>query len=204
MQAFKDFHRFLAVRKATEIEAAFGVVLADPVDEFNASRHVGNDSPSMKAPPTPLVNMDDFFAFFVIPGIATARKFAHSGSRLRLDPHALSRWPASRCRPHRWSWPTCILSRDLLESCTCVSPGKGTEGSGASARGGCRMLDQLDLILGPVPQPRLRQPRSARVKGHAPGDGKVAVGPTPSGDEFATGRVICSSSKAAQSKNASA
>ena len=37
VQAFKDFHRFLVVRKAAEIEATFGVHLVDPVDEFNAS-----------------------------------------------------------------------------------------------------------------------------------------------------------------------
>lgn len=34
VQAFKEFHRFLVVRKAAEIEAIFGVHLADPVDEF--------------------------------------------------------------------------------------------------------------------------------------------------------------------------
>ena len=45
VQAFKGFHAFLAARKATEIEAAFGVRLVDPVDEFNAARHVGADSP---------------------------------------------------------------------------------------------------------------------------------------------------------------
>ena len=49
VQAFKDFHRFLVARKAAEIEATFGVVMVDPVDEFNAARHVGNDSPSTAA-----------------------------------------------------------------------------------------------------------------------------------------------------------
>ena len=62
VQAFKDFHRFLVARKAAEIEARFGVQLVDPVDEFNASRHVGNDSPSTKAPPSP-ERMEEFFAF---------------------------------------------------------------------------------------------------------------------------------------------
>ena len=37
VQAFKGFHRFLAVRKAAEIEAAFGFRIECPVDEFNAS-----------------------------------------------------------------------------------------------------------------------------------------------------------------------
>lgn len=72
-QAFKDFHRFLVVRKSAEIEATFGVHLIDPVDEFNASRHVGNDSPSEKAPPTP-ERMEEFFGF-LRDRIATARKF---------------------------------------------------------------------------------------------------------------------------------
>jgi hypothetical protein len=36
---------FLQARKAAEIEAAFGVKLVCPVDEFNASRHVGDDFP---------------------------------------------------------------------------------------------------------------------------------------------------------------
>ena len=38
VQAFKGFHRFLRMRKAAEIEVAFGVRLEDPVDEFNASQ----------------------------------------------------------------------------------------------------------------------------------------------------------------------
>ena len=42
-----------AARKAVEIEAAFGVRLVCPVDEFNASRHVGDDSPAPLPPPTP-------------------------------------------------------------------------------------------------------------------------------------------------------
>jgi integrase/recombinase XerD len=77
VQAFKDFHRFLTVRKAAEIEATFGVHLLDPVDEFNASRHVGNDSPSQKAPPSP-ERMDEFFGF-LRDRIATARKFGPAG-----------------------------------------------------------------------------------------------------------------------------
>ena len=53
VQAFKGFHRFLKARKAAEIEAAFGVRLVCPVDEFNASRHVGDDSPAQLPPPSP-------------------------------------------------------------------------------------------------------------------------------------------------------
>ena len=44
VQAFKSFHGFLVVRRAAEIEAWFGVRLEDPIDAFNASRHVGNDT----------------------------------------------------------------------------------------------------------------------------------------------------------------
>ena len=44
LQVFKGFHRFLEVRKAAEIEVAFGVRLACPLDEFNAARHVGDDT----------------------------------------------------------------------------------------------------------------------------------------------------------------
>ena len=53
VQAFKGFHRFLQARKAAEIEALFGVRLVCPVDEFNAARHVGDDSPALLPPPTP-------------------------------------------------------------------------------------------------------------------------------------------------------
>jgi site-specific recombinase XerD len=37
VQVLKGFHRFLMARRAVEIEAAFGVRLSCPVDEFNAS-----------------------------------------------------------------------------------------------------------------------------------------------------------------------
>lgn len=74
VQIFKAFHRFLQVRKAAEIEAGFGVRLVCPVDEFNASRHVGDDSPQTMPPPTP-ERVTEFFEF--LKGrIATARKYA--------------------------------------------------------------------------------------------------------------------------------
>lgn len=77
VQAFKDFHRFLVTRKAAEIFATFGVVLDVPVDEFNAARHVGNDSASTRPPPTP-ERMIEFFAF-LRGRVATARKFGVAG-----------------------------------------------------------------------------------------------------------------------------
>ena len=77
VQAFKGFHAFLATRKAGEIEVLFGVRLVDPLDEFNASRHVGNDSPSVKPPPSP-ERLEEFFDF--LKGrIAGARKYAVAG-----------------------------------------------------------------------------------------------------------------------------
>lgn len=74
VQTFKGFHRFLQVRKAAEIEAGFGVRLVCPVDEFNASRHVGDDSPDLLPPPTP-ERVSEFFEFLK-QRIATARKYA--------------------------------------------------------------------------------------------------------------------------------
>ncbi|MER6126230.1 hypothetical protein ABT173_27120 [Streptomyces sp. NPDC001795] len=73
VQIFKGFHRFLQVRKAVEIEAGFGVRLVCPVDEFNASRHVGDDSPAQLPPPTP-ERVAEFFDFLK-SRIASARKY---------------------------------------------------------------------------------------------------------------------------------
>jgi hypothetical protein len=70
VQVFKNFHAFLVARKA----AAFGVRLADPVDEFNAARHVGADSPSAGPPPAP-ERLEEFFGF-LRERIAGARKYA--------------------------------------------------------------------------------------------------------------------------------
>jgi site-specific recombinase XerD len=77
VQAFKGFHAFLVARKAVEIEAVFGVRLADPVDEFNAARHVGADSPSASPPPGPQ-RMEGFFDFLK-ERIASARKYGAAG-----------------------------------------------------------------------------------------------------------------------------
>lgn len=74
VQIFKSFHRFLQTRKAAEIETLFGVRLVCPVDEFNASRHVADDSPALAPPPTP-ERVDAIFEFLKAR-IATARKYA--------------------------------------------------------------------------------------------------------------------------------
>jgi len=143
VQAFKDFHRFLSARKAAEIEATFGVVLEDPVDEFNAARHVGNDgSPSTRPPPT-VERMEVFFAF-LRDRIATARKFGPAGRDYALF----------RTLYH------CGLRADEAASLTLgdlhfdrgpfgkihVRFGKGTRGSGPRPRW-VPMLDQVDLVL---------------------------------------------------------
>lgn len=73
VQVFKGFHRFLEVRKAAEIEAAFGVRLGCPLDEFNGARHVGDDTPAADPPPMP-ERVAAFFEF--LKGrVATARKY---------------------------------------------------------------------------------------------------------------------------------
>ena len=134
VQVFKGFHRFLQARKAAEIEAAFGVRLVCPVDEFNASRHVGDDSPALLPPPTP-ERVAEFFDFLK-DRIATARKYApaardyalfrtlyHAG--LRSEEAALLERAGRAFRP-----------RARSASCMCGSargptrPGRG--------RGGCR------------------------------------------------------------------
>ena len=77
LQAFKGFHEFLTARKAAEIEAAFGVRLESPLDEFNAARHVACEPASAKAPPSP-ERLGEFFEF-LRGRVATARKFGSAG-----------------------------------------------------------------------------------------------------------------------------
>lgn len=74
VHALKGFHGFLVARRAAEIEATFGVRLSSPIDEFNASRHVGADSPAELPPPTPQ-RLELFFEFLK-DRVATARKYA--------------------------------------------------------------------------------------------------------------------------------
>ena len=73
LQVFRGFHRFLEVRKAGEIEAAFGVRLSCPVDEFNSARHISDDSPAQDPPPVP-ERVAEFFGF-LRDRVATARKY---------------------------------------------------------------------------------------------------------------------------------
>jgi len=142
LQVFKGFHRFLEVRKAAEIEAAFGVRLACPLDEFNAARHVSDDSPAAEAPPAP-ERMGAFFEF--LKGrIATARKYAPAArdyALFRTLYHAGLR-----------SEEVVMLDRSDVHfgrgtfGKLHVRFGKGAKGSGPRPRW-VPMLDKLDLVL---------------------------------------------------------
>lgn len=142
VQAFKGFHAFLIARKATAIEAAFGVRLIDPVDEYNAARHVGADSPSTQAPPSP-ERMEEFFDFLK-ERIAGARKYTAAGrdyalfrtlylAGLRAEEASL----VDRADVHFGRGPFGKLH---------VRFGKGAKTSGPRPRW-VPMLDGLDLIL---------------------------------------------------------
>jgi integrase/recombinase XerD len=142
VQAFKSFHAFLVTRKAAEIEAAFGVRLVDPVDEFNAARHVGVDSPSATPPPS-AERMEEFFEFLK-DRIATARKYVAAGrdyalfrtlylAGLRAEEAA----SLDRSDVHFGRGPFGKLH---------VRFGKGAKTSGPRPRW-VPMLDGLDLIL---------------------------------------------------------
>ena len=142
VQVFKGFHRFLQTRKAAEIEAAFGVKLVCPVDEFNASRHVGDDSPAELPPPLP-ERVDEFFEF--LKGrIATARKYAPAArdyALFRTLYHAgLRSEEASKLERQ-----DVHFSRGPLGKLH-VRFGKGAHTSGPRPRW-VPMLDSLDLVL---------------------------------------------------------
>ncbi|WP_275562735.1 hypothetical protein [Streptomyces sp. 5-6(2022)] len=142
VQIFKGFHRFLQARKSAEIEAAFGVRLVCPVDEFNASRHDGDDSPALVPPPTP-ERVAEFFDFMK-QRIATAGKYgpaARDYAMFRTLYHAgLRSEEASlleRADVHFSRGPFGKLH---------VRFGKGAQTSGPRPRW-VPMLDGLDLVL---------------------------------------------------------
>jgi Phage integrase, N-terminal SAM-like domain len=133
VQAFKAFHRFLVVRKAAEIEATFGVHLDDPVDEFNASRHVGNDSASEKAPPTP-ERMQDSSRSSGTGSPRPASSVRPDGTTRCIAPCITPGY--ARTRRRHLSCRTCILAGVRSARSTFAS------GRGRGARGhdlaGCR------------------------------------------------------------------
>jgi site-specific recombinase XerD len=142
VQIFKGFHRFLQTRKAAEIEAAFGVRLVCPVDEFNASRHVGDDSPDLLPPPTP-ERVAEFFEFLKTR-IATARKYAPAArdyTLFRTLYHAGLRSEEAA----RLDRPDVHFNRGPFGKLH-VRFGKGAHTSGPRPRW-VPMLDGLDLVL---------------------------------------------------------
>jgi len=142
VQAFRNFHAFLSVRKAAEIEAAFGVRLENPADEFNAARHVSADSPAADPPPGP-ERLEDFFGFLkeahrrraqvAVAGrdYALFRTLYLAG--LRADEAAMT----DRADVHFGRGPSGKLH---------VRFGEGAKTSGPRPRW-VPMLDGLDLIL---------------------------------------------------------
>jgi integrase/recombinase XerD len=142
VQIFKGFHRFLQARKSAEIEAAFGVKLICPVDEFNASRHVGDDSPAELPPPLP-ERVEEFFDF--LKGrIATARKYAPAArdyAMFRTLYHAGLRSEEAT----RLDRPDVHFKRGPFGKLH-VRFGKGAHTSGPRPRW-VPMLDNLDLVL---------------------------------------------------------
>lgn len=142
VQIFKMFHRFLQIRKAVEIEAAFGVRLVCPIDEFNASRHVGDDSPAELPPPTP-ERVEEFFDFLKTR-IATARKYAPAArdyALFRTLYHAGLRSEESALLDQ----PDVHFNRGPFGKLH-VRFGKGARTSGPRPRW-VPMLDGLDLVL---------------------------------------------------------
>lgn len=142
ISVFKGFFGFLLARKAFEIEAFYGVRLVDPVDEFNAARHVGAGSPRELAPPTP-VRLEVFFGF-LRQRVATARVFAAAGRDYALY----------RTLYHGGLRAEEAVMLDVADVHFERGPfgklhvrfGKATHGSGPRPRW-VPMLDHLDLIL---------------------------------------------------------
>jgi integrase/recombinase XerD len=142
VQVFKGFHRFLTARKAVEIEAAFGVRLVCPVDEFNASRHVGDDSPAQVPPPTP-ERLVGFFDFLKVR-IAGARKYAPAARDYALF-RTLYHAGLRSDEASRLDRPDAHFSRGPFGKLH-VRFGKAARTSGPRPRW-VPMLDGLDLIL---------------------------------------------------------
>ncbi len=113
-----------------------------PVDEFNAARHVGDDSPALPAPPTP-ERLAEFFEFLKVR-IATGRKYAPAArdyALFRTLYHAGLR-ADEVAQLHR---PDVHFDRGPFGKLH-VRFGKGAHTSGPRPRW-VPMLDQLDLVL---------------------------------------------------------
>ena len=142
ISVFKGFFTFLCARKAAEIEALFGVRLVDPVDEFNAARHVGGESPELRPPPT-AHRLDEFCAF-LRERVGSARVFAAAGRDYALF----------RTLYHAGLRSEEAVMLDIADLHFPRGPfgkihvrfGKATKGSGPRPRW-VLMLDDLDLIM---------------------------------------------------------
>ena len=143
VQIFKGFHRFLQARKAAEIEAAFGVRLVCPVDEFNASRHVGDDSPAQLPPPTP-ERVAEFFELPEDPDRDRPQVRARRPGTTRCSGRCITPG-CGRRRRRCWSVPDVHFGRGPFGKLH-VRFGKGAHTSGPRPRW-VPMLDGLDLVL---------------------------------------------------------
>jgi integrase/recombinase XerD len=142
LQVFKGFHRFLEIRKAAEIGTVFGVRLSCPLDEFNAARHVGDDSAGVVAPPMP-ERITGFFDFLK-DRIASARKYAPAArdyALFRTLYHAGLRSEEAVMLDQ----PDAHFGRGPFGKLH-VRFGKGAKTSGPRPRW-VPMLDGLDLVL---------------------------------------------------------
>lgn len=142
LQVYKGFHRFLETRKAAEIDTVFGVRLSCPLDEFNATRHVGDDSAGAVAPPMP-ERITGFFDFLK-DRIATARKYAPAArdyALFRTLYHAGLRSEEAVMLDQ----PDAHFGRGPFGKLH-VRYGKGAKTSGPRPRW-VPMLDGLDLVL---------------------------------------------------------
>ena len=189
----QGFHGFLVTRRAAQIEAAFGVRLEDPIDAFNASRHVGNDSPATRPPPSE-ARMERFFAF-LRERVATARKYGSAGRDYALF----------RTLYHAGLRADEAASLDVGDLHFGRGPfgklhvrfGKGAKASGPRPRW-VPMLDGLDLILRWfVDDVRSRFPPARRCSVTRAAVGCIAA-------RSATGCATCSTWKAWSGRRGSA
>ena len=125
VSVFKGFFSFLLERRAGQIESMFGVRLVDPVDAFNAARHVGSDSPTGAAA--------DAAAGDVLR--VPTRAGGHRAG-VRALPHPISRRFANRGGGDARRRRPALRPRPVRQGSTCATarpprvPGRG--------RGGCR------------------------------------------------------------------
>ena len=139
---FRQFFAYVQARHATEIERRFAVRLTDPLDRFHAGRHVTNDSPATRPPPTP-ARMNAFFAF-LRDRLPTARKWvplARDYALFRTLYHAGLRSAEAAALELR----DVHFDRGPFGKLH-VRAGKAAKGSGPRPRW-VPMLDDLGLIL---------------------------------------------------------